>query len=107
VISLTRPPKFFEPLDPGRVLPEMAWARRDVPEPEPSQQLGPRALVIGDVPAGQDQPPQSPAAGQLGRYLPLPGRRISWLPHVLASRPNPGAMPPPLASFLARKKPAS
>ena len=36
----------------------MAGARRDVPEPETSQQLADRALVISDMPAGQDQLPQ-------------------------------------------------
>src|SRR5215218_2660896 len=49
---------FFELFDLGRVLPEMARACRDMPEPEPPQQLANRTLVIGNVPAGQDQLPQ-------------------------------------------------
>src|SRR3954447_8189243 len=48
----------FERLDPGRVLPKMARARRDMSKPEPSPQLADRALVMSDVPAGQDLLPQ-------------------------------------------------
>ena len=58
MIAPTRAAKFFELFDLGRVLPEMARARRDVAEPEPPQQLADRALVISDVPAGQDEPLQ-------------------------------------------------
>ena len=47
-------------------------ARRDVPEPEPSQQFADGALVIGDIPAGQDQLPQidtAPAHHMIAREL--------------------------------------
>ena len=40
----------------------MARARRNVSEPEPPQQLANRALVIGNIPAREDQLPQVNAA---------------------------------------------
>src|SRR5215208_3178153 len=76
VIAPTRSAKFFNCLELGRILPKMARARRDVPEPEPPQQLADRALVIGDVPAGQDQvlqvdtaPAHHPVALEVGPGL--------------------------------------
>src|SRR4051794_34482178 len=73
----------------------MARARRDVPEPEPPQQLANRALVIGDVPAREDQllqidaaPAHPPVAREIGPGFDQPRQR------ALLRRP-PAAPPPP------------